>query len=1433
MKKYDSFLIALTLGMLLGSPVAHTLSISDTPLFLNISAPPAVLFNLSVEGPMGGPAYSGTYSDLEEYLGIFDANTCYTYNDSGVGAPNMTGRFEPVTSGVTSHSCSTGWSGNFLNWATMRSIDMMIWNLTGGNRVRDTAGASAETVLRAARKTGYFTSRTLTIPAGAAPVTGSQTINYTTDYGFTFASGDSYNIQVLVCKKATSPTSPRPESNCTAYTDNATTPNTYYKPEGLIQKNAEKMRFALTSYTLDSTQSRDGGVLRSNMKYVGPRKWDDTDRAWINNDAKEWWGTSPVTGASNAACNSPNPTTPGVLISNPELCNQDSNLNVPASKNLKSGVIAYINQFSDQGYKSYDPAGELFYESLNYFRNRGPTPEYSESDTANNRNLTAITRSNTDGRMGGFWFYNQNSEWKDPMVYSCQRNFIIGINDANPWLDKRLPGTYFTADKIDDDNNWRGTAACISSGACKVTAGDYGEPSRSDSINVTDLTNRVGALEGLNNLLWSASETPNYYSGIAVNGVSVTSTITDPIRGILWKKDAVGGSVAAVGGNGTFDNSCSAKTVTALGQVMGTCPSPTKQNSYYIAGLAYWANTQDIRPDLAGKQTINTFMIDSQEPQVGSNILDGPRNMLWLTGKYGGFVDKNNNGIPDLAEEWNKARDGIPDNYVFASNPKKLKTGLETAFSNITDLSATSNDASSSAVAANSTRLDLGSIIFQMKFSPGDWSGEVIAETLNKDGTINKVVWDSSYANPSSPSSPTLGRLTASGAATRQMFSWNPDTNTGSLFKCSGSSSGSTSWMDPTVTSVPDNVNCWLTSAQRTALRETSLVNPLPSDIYWDDLLKYLRGDPTNETDGSGRKSFRYRPVTLGDIVNSDPLFVGDENLGYDVLPETDGGGSIYAAYRFTTESRQKMLYVGANDGMLHAFDSTTGTELFTYVPNEVILDSSNTPRMKQLAALNYSHKFFVDGSPNFSDVYVSTNTGSAWKTYLVASQGAGGRAIFALDISAETSGTNIDKVVMSKDKVLWEFGPKSDPSTTTSKSSEIGYVLSQPAIVRLPNKRWAAIFGNGPGGSSGQAKLFVLYLDAKVSDTGKWELGKDYLVFDTDTTTSNTSITGNGLSGVSVAGDTFLTAQTVYAGDLLGRMWRFDLSGINATNITCSASASCGTGTKIFAAPASQPITTAPAVGSNSKCGLMIYFGTGKYYESGDQANTDLQTLYGIWDQPGRVLPLSRDDLYQYEIDNQGTTSGTDWRVIADNNSTKIKDLYAPSSTNGNPDVCKATKPDAPKKGGWFIDLKVKNTTVNTGERVTARTLLRHGRAIFTTLEPSKTFCEGGGKSWVMEMTAETGAPLSYGVFDINKDNIINSTVTATACGDCVVNSAGVPVLASGVSTGTMGIIKTPTVLTAGGLEYKLGSGSTTGELVVIKEKGATAPRASWRQLQ
>ena len=231
------------------------------------------------------------------------------------------------------------------------------------------------------------------------------------------------------------------ESNCVAY---GTSPSVYYKPEGLIQKNASSKRFGAISYTLDNAQTRDGGVLRSNMKYVGPTLPDGT-----TNSAKEY-GTD------------------GIFINNP----------AGATNGLNSGIINYINKFSEPGYKSHDPIGELFYEGIRYFKHLAPTPEYS----------SGITRSASDTKSGGFWFANSASDWQDPMQYRCQKNFVIAINDANPWLDKKLPGTFFSSSSF-----------VGASGTVNLSAGDYGEPSNADhAINVRTLTNKVGDLEGLN-----------------------------------------------------------------------------------------------------------------------------------------------------------------------------------------------------------------------------------------------------------------------------------------------------------------------------------------------------------------------------------------------------------------------------------------------------------------------------------------------------------------------------------------------------------------------------------------------------------------------------------------------------------------------------------------------------------------------------------------------------------------------------------------------------------------------------------------------------------------------------------------------------------------------------------------------------------------------
>ena len=183
-------------------------------------------------------------------------------------------------------------------------------------------------------------------------------------------------------------TTPRPQdNNCVSYG------STYSKPEGSIQRNARTKRFGANQLQHRRLGHRDGGVLRSNMKYVGPTLPDGT--------------TNPVAGfrLRRHAGEQPGRRHGG----------------------LNSGVINYINKFSDAGYKSLDPVSELFYESIRYFKHLGPTPEYSAGLT--------------DAQRGGFQVVNS---WTDPMSVRCQKNFIIAINDANPWLDKGCPGTFFS-----------------------------------------------------------------------------------------------------------------------------------------------------------------------------------------------------------------------------------------------------------------------------------------------------------------------------------------------------------------------------------------------------------------------------------------------------------------------------------------------------------------------------------------------------------------------------------------------------------------------------------------------------------------------------------------------------------------------------------------------------------------------------------------------------------------------------------------------------------------------------------------------------------------------------------------------------------------------------------------------------------------------------
>lgn len=692
--------------------------------------------------------------------------------------------------------------------------------------------------------------------------------------------------------------------------------------------------------------------------------------------------------------------------------------------------------------------------------------------------------------------------------------------------------------------------------------------------------------------------------------------------------------------------------------------------------------------------------------------------------------------IDDLLHASLNSRGG----FFSAADPNRFSAELAAVLQTI----AVETKSSASSIATNSTRLDTGTLIYQARFNTRDWSSQLIAFDLNPDGSLKSTVWNTD----------TAGKIPAHGS--RNVF-----TATGPKGDISTSAISFTeaNW---------DSLSAY----QKTALQAGGSVADGKAVLNW------LRGDQTNES----ASDLRVREKILGDIINSDPFFVGStEDFGFSVLPGTEG--SSYTTYRndATTgkKDRRAMLYVGGNDGMLHGFDALTGVEQFGFVPLGVY------DNLAELSSPDYEHRYYVDGSPRASDAYLN----SAWKTVLVGSLGAGGRSVYALDVT--------DPDNMGASKLLWEF------ATDSSDTHQLGVAMSNPVIARLKaGDHWGAIFGNGYN-VGGNVKLMIVNLATgallKAIDTG-------------------VSSASNGLASV-VPVDTNNDRITdlVYAGDLKGNLWKFDLSG-NAVSDWDVAINVSGNPVPLFKAVDGnnnpQAITSRPVVGNHETSGLMVYFGTGKYFETDDgvvAADPQIQDFYGIRDQGSQVV---RSDLVTQTIVFEGTgTLQNDVGDDSDNDSTPQK-VRVVSNNSAN----------TPVAHGWRLNLLPPGATTGTGERVVSRALLRSGRIIFTSNIPDNDPCGFGGDGWLMEVDANNGGRLSYSVFDINDDTLFTE-------GDYInLNGTWVPV--SGLGHNEM--IKTPGIVGAGEREYKYTSGSS-GSIGVTREKSGDGSlgRQSWRQLQ
>ncbi len=486
------------------------------------------------------------------------------------------------------------------------------------------------------------------------------------------------------------------------------------------------------------------------------------------------------------------------------------------------------------------------------------------------------------------------------------------------------------------------------------------------------------------------------------------------------------------------------------------------------------------------------------------------------------------------------------------------------------------------------------------------------------------------------------------------------------------------------------------------------------------------------------------------------------------MLPTSILGQSSYGAYVTSNASRTAKVYVGANDGKLYGFNALTGVEEFSYVPAGVYQN------LTHLTDPLYTHRFYVDGGITVGDAYL----GGTWRTVLVAGLNAGGNSIYALDVT--------DAEAFDQNDVLWEY-----------TDLDMGMTFSQPQIGILESGDWVAVFGNGYNSLNGGSYLYVVRLS-------------DGALLQKVQASDAPGDDGNGLSTPylhDADGDRLI--DTVYAGDLQGNMWKFDLAGLPGTYSVAFSGAPLYRARN--ASNQVQAITAQPKVGGHPLGGYIVAFGTGRYLTPGDPLDLTVQTFYGIRDNGAAVTTTNRSELQRQTLDLQVTAFGREVRSVT------------------------GATPDWATMKGWYLDLldpPIPPSTAGTpvGERVVSTPIVKFDRVIFVSVVPSTDPCVPGGTSWLMELNLLTGGSFPSSILDLNNDGTFDD-----------LDRAGGEIV-SGVRTAGLGISKTPVWLQceSGNCAFKIMTGTSGG---FVSEKNSTpnpppppagsVKRRSWIQIR
>lgn len=1110
---------------------------SSPILATGASFPPNILLALSVEFPTAGSAYQASLAagntplinknefDANEYIGYFDPQKCYSYTGNPDIPDDENGYFTPDRQADSRGYCGGNlFSGKALNWMTMTTIDIFRQAMTGGNR------AKGGTVGTSSKQSNYTDADTLNFTAlRRANVVSNQNGIY--GLRARYLENDALISNILPSYVVSAIDKPSKEFTIKNNSVN----------KNVIQINNNGFKLRIGGNGLDRNNnpiaSKGKAVKTYNVVVQVCKPGLEEKNCRVYTDSRGRTSLKPT----------------GVMQEKIEAARFGvfgyANIN---GNNIDGGVLRSRMKFL-RGETTHNNI--VLGNEVNEDGTFNVNPDQSDAQNTNVTNSGVINYLNKFGDAGKYKVQDPAGE-----LYYAGLRYLRNKGNYRPWTDWLNTNSTLKNNEAVDENK-RNVAI---DGFPVIT--DWNDPllSKGNVIDDKQVVCRPNYIMYIGDTFThSDNDVPNFiYNTHAPTDDNEINTL---------------GSLRALANqeNNPFDAGTSLLGAYNLKEAAASYGS--------IAGLAYWARTNDIRSDVKGNQYIQSIMIDVLEYN-NHHIHNGKNyNTFYWAAKYGGFRSnkaEREGAVPTLTTQdsdrirWtNDARgttsigafsDGVPRNYAAANSPQSLIEAINKAFNNVEALSDTPSQTSLAVEQTKDGIVDLTTahspLFLQSSYRKNDhgWQGDVIAYTMSAD---------------SRPGSPDFSKqwqlstlLKRSSADSRRVFTLNGNSIDSLANTAQGAGAAALFGLQGNEGYTPVNLKDYVlgkSDKEKTTTNPSGVFRPRPDDGL------------------------------LGTVVNSSVAILPP--------PVSENVGSCRYDNFSSLKTRKTVYAFAANDGMLHVIDNT-GSEKLAYIPSTAL------PKLKEYADPQGTHSFLNDGTPVVQEVCTS-GAGKTAKSVIIGTTGRGGEAVYAIDATQLGTGHSANA-----GNILWEFNKTHD--------EDLGLTVHAPVPVQVKkgsDSIAAVVVSGGYNAKNDRGHIFILQTDK----SGSWIQNGNYWKIPL------------GKSGVgaprAIDTDSDGNIDRIYVGDQAGKLYRIDQTAGGSWTVKTLFNGS-------------QPITGAPDV-HFSGGRYTVVFNTGQYFKPTDGTKPGLQNYaYGLFDTDGSTIAES--SLVQQQIKTEQSVASVGQRT-------------------------------------------------------------------------------------------------------------------------------------------------------------------------------------------